>query len=183
MMPGALMVWHSSFDFPLLRCLQECPHHGRARAESPDIGAAGVPRAWDCIPELVWIPYGLVRVNRGVRPGKAQLEDRSGANVWGSYGSTWMRMCTCPSANPPRNYWGGDRKGANLYGTPWCGRRADRKTQMVLSGFHHDTWDYDFASPGVFDVIRNAARSPLSRSSKMGLLLFSDRVTGSQSTV
>jgi glucose dehydrogenase len=53
-----------------------------------------------------------------------------------------------PFGEPTTDFWGGDRKGANLNGTSLVAADAlTGKIKWYFQGVHHDTWDYDFASP------------------------------------
>jgi len=153
--------------------------------ESPSIGAAGDTRAWDVhTGKLVWEFHSVPRPGE---PGSETWDgeswkNRSGTNVWGFFTLDVERgIVYMPFGEPTTDYWGGDRKGANLYGTSLVAADAlTGKLKWYFQGVHHDTWDYDFASPPVlFDVTRNGRKVPaIAQLSKMGLLFIFDRVTG-----
>jgi quinoprotein glucose dehydrogenase len=153
--------------------------------ESPSVGAAGDTRAWDLhTGKLVWTFHSVPRPGE---PGSETWEpdswkNRSGTNVWGLFtldersGILYM-----PFGEPTTDYWGGDRKGANLYGTSLVAVDAlSGKMKWYFQAVHHDTWDYDLASPPVlFDVKRDGRTIPaVAQMTKMGLLFILDRATG-----
>ncbi len=153
--------------------------------ESPSVGAAGDTRAWDIhTGKLVWIFHSVPRPGE---PGSETWEpdswkNRSGTNVWGLFTLDERRgILYMPFGEPTTDYWGGDRKGANLYGTSLVAVDAlTGKMKWYFQAVHHDTWDYDLASPPVlFDVKRNGQTIPaVAQMTKMGLLFILDRVTG-----
>ncbi len=153
--------------------------------ESPSIGAAGDTRAWDVhTGKLVWTFHSVPRPGE---PGSETWEgdswkNRSGTNVWGFFTIDPDRgILYMPFGEPTTDYWGGDRKGANLYGT--CLVAVDvltGKVKWYFQAVHHDTWDYDLAAPPVLlEINRNGKRIPaVAQISKMGLLFLLNRVTG-----
>jgi len=153
--------------------------------ESPSIGAAGDTRAWDIhTGKLVWTFHSVPRPGE---PGSETWEpdswkNRSGTNVWGLFTIDEQRgILYMPFGEPTTDYWGGDRKGANLYGTSLVAVDVlTGKVKWYFQAVHHDTWDYDLASPPVLlDVKRNGQTIPaVAQMTKMGLLFILDRVTG-----
>ena len=153
--------------------------------ESPSIGASGDTRAWDIhTGKLVWTFHSVPRQGE---PGSETWEpdswkNRSGTNVWGMFTVDAERgILYMPFGEPTTDYWGGDRKGANLYGTSLVAVDAlTGKMKWYFQAVHHDTWDYDLASPPVlFDVKRNGQTIPaLAQLTKMGFLFILNRVTG-----
>ena len=153
--------------------------------ETPSIGSAGDTRAWDIhTGKLVWTFHSVPR------PGESGSEtwegdswkNRSGTNVWGFLTLDVERgIVYMPFGEPTTDFWGGDRTGANLYGTSLVAADAlTGRLKWYFQGVHHDTWDYDFASPPVlFDVTRNGRKIPaVAQLTKMGLLFILNRVTG-----
>ena len=134
--------------------------------EGPSVGAAGDTRAWDArTGKLVW------RFHAVPRPGevgadtweKDDWKNRSGTNVWGLFTiDTERGILYQPFGEPTTDYWGGDRKGANLFGTTLVAVDAlTGKLKWYFQVVHHDTWDYDLAAPPVlFDVTRNGKKIP-----------------------
>ncbi|PWU05073.1 MAG: pyrroloquinoline quinone-dependent dehydrogenase [Terriglobia bacterium] len=153
--------------------------------ESPSIGSAGDTRAWDVhTGKLVWTFHSVPR------PGEAGSEtwegdswkNRSGTNVWGFFTLDAERgILYMPFGEPTTDYWGGDRKGANLYGTSLVAVDAlTGSLKWYFQAVHHDTWDYDLAAPPVLlEITRNGRKIPaVAQLTKMGLLFFFNRVTG-----
>src|SRR5436190_25457 len=75
--------------------------------------------------------------------------DRTGANVWSIMSVDVERgLVFLPIGSAASDFYGGDRKGANLYANSIValdaatGKRIWHR-QLV----HHDIWDYDVASP------------------------------------
>ena len=153
--------------------------------ESPSLGSAGDTRAWDAhTGKLVWTFHSVPR------PGEPGSEtwtgndwtNRSGTNVWGLFTVDAERgILYMPIGEPTTDYWGGDRPGANLYGTSLVAVDASTgKLKWYFQGVHHDTWDYDFSAPPVlFDVNKDGSKIPaVAELTKNGLLFILNRVTG-----
>ena len=153
--------------------------------EGPSVGAAGDTRAWDAhTGKLIWQFHSVPR------PGevgadtweKDDWKNRSGTNVWGLFTIDAERgILYQPFGEPTTDYWGGDRKGANLFGTTLVA--VDALTGKRLWHYqivHHDTWDYDLAAPPVlFDVTRNGKKIPaVAELTKTGAVFILNRVTG-----
>jgi len=153
--------------------------------EGPSIGAAGDTRAWDAhTGKPVWTFHSVPR------PGESGSEtwkgddwkNRSGTNVWGlmtidaATGTLYM-----PFGEPTTDYWGGDRPGANLFGTALVAVDAlTGKLKWYFQAVHHDVWDYDLCAPPIlFDVKQKGKTIPaVGVLSKAGYLFILDRVTG-----
>jgi glucose dehydrogenase len=107
---------------------------------------------------------------------------RTGVNVWGQCAASEADgVLYCPTGSPSFDFYGGDRKGANLYANSVVA--LDGKTgklrwhrQLV----HHDLWDYDLpAKPILLEVMQNKKPVPaLVQVTKMGFVWFLDRRTG-----
>ncbi len=153
--------------------------------ETPSKGASGATRGWDVhTGKLLWEFHSIPEPGE---PGSETWQgddwkNRSGANVWGFFTVDAQRgIVYMPFGEPTTDYWGGDRPGANLYGTALVA--ADALTGKLLWYYqvvHHDTWDYDLASPPVlFDVTRNGTKIPaVAELTKTGYVFILDRVTG-----
>ena len=110
-------------------------------------------------------------------------KNRSGANVWGfqmtvdeQRGIVYM-----PFGAPTSTYYGGDRKGDNLFANSVVAIDAETgKYKWHFQPIHHDIWDYDLPpAPGLVDIVQNGKRIPaLAQTGKMGLMFILDRVTG-----
>jgi len=108
---------------------------------------------------------------------------RLGANAWPFYFTVDVArgVLYLPLASPiPGNY-GGDRKGANLYGNAVVA--VDLQTGAYKWHFqtiHHDLWDADPpAPPSLFDIVRNGRTTPaLALTTKSGYLYLLNRENG-----
>jgi quinoprotein glucose dehydrogenase len=105
-----------------------------------------------------------------------------GANNWGEQSIDEKRgIVYVPTASPKYNFYGGLRKGANLFGD--CLLALDARTGKRLWHFqtvHHDIWDLDNnAAPQLITIRRNGATiDAVAMASKTGYLYVFDRVTG-----
>jgi quinoprotein glucose dehydrogenase len=153
--------------------------------ETPSVGAAGDTRAWDVhTGKLVWTFHSIPR------PGETGSDtwegdawkNRSGANVWGFFTADTQRgILYMPFGEPTTDYWGGDRKGANLFGTSLVAVDAQTgKLKWYFQAVHHDTWDYDLSAPPVLiDVKRNGRTIPaVAQVTKMSFVYILNRLTG-----
>jgi quinoprotein glucose dehydrogenase len=110
-------------------------------------------------------------------------KNRSGTNVWGFYETVDEErgIVYLPVAAPSANYYGGDRKGANLFGNAVVAvDAATGKYKWHFQTIHHDLWDADPpAAPGLIDIVRNGQKIPaLAQVTKSGWMFILDRVTG-----
>jgi quinoprotein glucose dehydrogenase len=153
--------------------------------ETPSAGAAGDTRAWDVrTGKLVWTFHSIPR------PGETGSDtwegdawkNRSGANVWGFFTLDTQRgILYMPFGEPTTDYWGGDRKGANLFGTSLVAVDAQTgKRKWHFQAVHHDTWDYDLSAPPVlFDIKQGGRTIPaVAQVTKMSFVYILNRVTG-----
>ncbi len=153
--------------------------------ESPSLGYAGDTRAWDLrTGKLVWQFH---HVPRPGEPGHETWEgdswkNRSGVNTWGFISvDPELGLVYLPIGSPSYDFYGGDRRGANLYGNSIVALEAETgKYRWHFQAIRHDTWDFDFGSaPVLIDVRRNGQRIPaLAEASKQGLVYILDRRTG-----
>jgi quinoprotein glucose dehydrogenase len=108
---------------------------------------------------------------------------RLGANAWPFYFTVDVArgVLFLPLASPiPGNY-GGDRKGANLYGNSVVA--VDLQTGAYKWHFqtiHHDLWDADPpAPPSLFDIVRNGrTTAALALTTKSGYMYLLNRENG-----
>ncbi|RAK51973.1 pyrroloquinoline quinone-dependent dehydrogenase [Phenylobacterium soli] len=158
---------------------------GAANQEFPAHGAAGDVRAWDVrTGKLVWTFHSVAQPGE---PGHETWEGdswkgRSGTNVWGFMTVDAKRgIAYLPFGAPTWDRYGGDRKGANLYGTALVA--VDANTGKHLWHFqvvHHDIWDKDLeAPPALIDVkVKGKTVPAVALVSKSGLFFLFDRVSG-----
>ena len=158
---------------------------GAQLQEEPANGPSGDVRAWDIhTGKLVWTFHTVPRP--GERNHDAwqedQWADRSGANVWGFMTVDVQRgMLFVPLGTPTPDFYGGSRKGSNLYGSSLVALdAATGKLKWYFQTTHHDNWDYDLtAAPALIDVSRDGKKVPaVAQWTKQGLLFIFDRLTG-----
>jgi quinoprotein glucose dehydrogenase len=105
-----------------------------------------------------------------------------GVNAWGEISIDERRgIAYVPLGSPTHDMYGGDRKGANLFGNSLVA--LDARTGKRLWHFqtvHHDLWDYDLTTAPKLLTVRHNGK-PLdivAQPTKFGLLYVFDRVTG-----
>lgn len=153
--------------------------------ESPSLGPSGAVRAFDVrTGKLVW------RFDTVPGPGQAGHEtwegdswkDRSGTNVWGNISVDPERgMVILPVSSPSYDFYGGDRKGRNLFGSTLVAlEAATGKLIWYYQIIHHDIWDYDLPSQPSLVTVRRDGRDVLAVAevTKSGFLFLFDRLTG-----
>jgi len=105
-----------------------------------------------------------------------------GANVWGEMSLDQKRgILYAPTASAKYNFYGVDRRGANLFGD--CLLALDARTGKLLWHFqmvHHDIWDYDDATaPKLLTVMHDGKQvDVVAQVSKQGFVYVFDRVSG-----
>jgi quinoprotein glucose dehydrogenase len=105
-----------------------------------------------------------------------------GVNTWGEISIDERRgIAYFPLGSPTHDMFGGDRKGANLFGNSLLA--LDARTGKRLWHFqavHHDLWDYDLTTaPKLLTVRRNGKPVDIvAQATKFGLLYVFDRVNG-----
>jgi len=104
------------------------------------------------------------------------------ANVWSMMsGDDELNQVYLPTTTPNSDYWGGFRKGDNLFAESIVAVNADTgKRVWHFQAVHHGVWDYDFpCAPTLVDVTVGGRRvKALAAASKQGFLYVFDRVTG-----
>jgi glucose dehydrogenase len=158
---------------------------GPSTPEGPGRGPSGDPRAYDLrTGKLVW------RFHLVPQPGEPGNEtwgpdgwkDRSGPSLWSMITvDTEHGLVFLPTGNPADSFYGGDRKGSDLYAN--CVVALDASTgklRWYYQVVHHDIFDYDVpAPPALIEVTRNGKKIPaVAQITKMGLLFILDRLTG-----
>ena len=153
--------------------------------EGPGLGPSGDVRAWDARSgKLVW------RFHTVPQPGEPGHEtwegdswkDRTGANAWSIMTVDTARgIVFLPIGSPAYDFYGGDRKGQNLFGN--CLVALDARTGKLLWYYqfvHHDVWDYDPPAPPALITVRRRGREipAVVEVTKMGLVFILDRLTG-----
>jgi len=153
--------------------------------EGPSVGSAGDTRAWDVhTGKLLWTFHSVPRLGEtGHDTWRGDdWKNRSGTNVWGLFTIDSERgILYMPFGEPTTDYWGGDRPGANLFGTSLVAVDAlTGKLKWHFQVVHHDTWDYDLCAPPVlFDVVQMGRKIPaVGQLTKTGYVYILNRVTG-----
>jgi len=108
---------------------------------------------------------------------------RAGANAWPFYFTLDEQrgLLYLPLASPIPGGYGGDRKGANLYGNSVVAVDALTGTyKWHFQTIHHDLWDADPpAPPGLFDLVRSGRRIPaMALTTKSGYMYILNRENG-----
>jgi quinoprotein glucose dehydrogenase len=148
-------------------------------------GPAGSIRAWrQSDGKLIWtfhtVPQDDDAAAKTWAPGSRV--NRTGVNVWGRCAADEAaRVVFCPTGSASYDFYGGDRKGANLYANSVLA--LDARTGRLLwhkQLVHHDIWDYDLpAQPVLLDVKQDGRIVPaLAQVTKMGFVWFLHRRTG-----
>ena len=105
-----------------------------------------------------------------------------GANVWGEMSLDEKRgILYAPTASPKYNFYGVNRKGADLFGD--CLLALDARTGKRLWHFqmvHHDIWDYDGATAPKLLTVRHNGKPVdiVAQPGKQGFVWVFNRVTG-----
>jgi glucose dehydrogenase len=151
----------------------------------PSLGLYGDVRGWDArTGKLLW---SFHTVPRAGEPGVESWEpdswrNRSGANAW-----TYMTvdhdrgLVFAATGSPTSDFYGGDRKGRNLYANSLIALDANSGALKWFQQLvHHDIWDWDLpAAPTLIEVIRGGRTIPaVAQMTKMSTLFMFDRVTG-----
>jgi quinoprotein glucose dehydrogenase len=153
--------------------------------ESPGHGPRGDVRAWDVRSGRLGWTFHTVPL-----PGESGHEtwqggswrDRTGANAWSMITVDVPRgVVFIAIGSPAYDFYGGDRKGANLFGD--CLVALDARTGKPIWHYqfvHHDIWDYDPpAAPALVTVHRSGQEIPaVVQVTKMGLVFILDRRNG-----
>jgi quinoprotein glucose dehydrogenase len=145
----------------------------------------GLIRAFDVrTGKLVWVFHTIPH------PGEYGYETWP-KDAWKTVGGVqdWSEMTLdekrgivyVPLASPTYDFYGGNRKGANLFGN--CLLALDARTGKRLWHFqfvHHDLWDYDAPAAPKLLTVRHKGKTidAIAQPTKMGFLFVFNRVTG-----
>ncbi len=149
--------------------------------ESPGLGPSGDVRAFDVRDgKLAW------RFHTVPQPGEPGHEtwegdgwkNRTGVNTWSIMTvDTERGLLFLPIGSPSYDFYGGDRKGQNLYGDSLVAlHAATGEIAWHYQFVHHDVWDYDPPAPPALITVRG--KPAVVEVTKMGLVFILDRITG-----
>jgi quinoprotein glucose dehydrogenase len=157
------------------------------------------------VPDRVQLPDPVGQVQAfNARTGKRawvfsvipQSERDPGAKTWedeswktNGHGNVWAPMTLdeprgllyLPTTTPSSDYYGGDRRGANLFAESIvCLDAATGKMKWYFQEVHHGLWDYDNpAPPNLVTITVNRRRiDAVAQVTKQGFTYVLDRVTG-----
>ncbi|MPZ19289.1 MAG: PQQ-binding-like beta-propeller repeat protein [Luteitalea sp.] len=142
-------------------------------------------RAYDVVSgTLVWSFHTVPRPGElGYDTYPKEAHEYVGANnAWGDISLDEARgIVYVPTGSPTYDFYGGDRKGSNLFGN--CLLALDARTGKRLWHYqviHHDLWDYDnTAAPQLVTVTHEGQEvDVVAMAGKTGFLYVFDRVTG-----
>lgn len=157
-----------------------------SRVDEAPPSAPGHIRAYDVVTgKLQWIFHTIPH------PGEAGYEtweDKDawkyigGGNVWSGFSLDETRgILFAPTGSAAYDFYGGKRKGANLYAN--CLLALDAATGKRIWHFqfmHHDLWDKDLpAPPALITVTRNGKKiDAVAQTTKNGMIYMFERETG-----
>jgi len=153
--------------------------------ENPSKGPSGVVRAFDVRSgKLVWtfctIPAAGEAGSETWEPGSSV--DRTGANVWSIISiDVDNGLAFLPVGSASYDFYGGDRKGTNLYANSLVAlEAATGKVRWHFQTVHHDIWDYDLAAQPILTTVQsNGSPVPaVVQVTKTGLVFVLNRLTG-----
>jgi quinoprotein glucose dehydrogenase len=147
---------------------------------------SGVVRAFDARTGALrwnWNPIPRERTDPAWRTWKGGSASRTGAaNVWSVISVDAERgLVFLPTSCPSPDFYGGERRGDNLYSDSVVALRASTgRLVWYFQAVHHDIWDYDVpAQPVLVNVRRRGREIPaVAVATKMGHVFLLDRETG-----
>src|SRR5690606_20697046 len=104
-----------------------------------------------------------------------------GANSWAGMALDTQRgIVYVPTGSPAFDFYGGNRKGQNLYGN--CLLALDAATGKRIWHYqlvHHDLWDYDLPAPPNLLTVEHKGKKvdAVAQVTKMGMVFLFDRET------
>ncbi|HZN91826.1 MAG TPA: pyrroloquinoline quinone-dependent dehydrogenase [Myxococcales bacterium] len=160
---------------------------GSAVADNNNIDApSGEVRAFDArTGALRWTWDAVVQdpADPGYATWIGPSAHRTGAaNAWSIIAADPERdLVFIPTSSPSVDYFGGARRGQNLYANSIVALRASTGARVWhFQTVHHDLWDYDNASPPALVSLRAGERlvPAVLQATKTGQLFALDRETG-----
>jgi quinoprotein glucose dehydrogenase len=153
---------------------------GSLAADGEPQGPSGDVRAFDArTGKLIW-RFGVIADDDSWEPGSRT--ERGGVNMWSIPTVDPERgMVFLPLTSPSTDLYGGDRKGANLYGDSLVALdAATGKRLWHFQTIHHNIWDYDLPAQPVLATVRRDGQDVLAvvQITKTGFTFVLDRMTG-----
>ncbi len=158
---------------------------GSLTADGEPQGPKGDVRAFDVhTGKQMWIFHTVAQ--KGEFGGDTwegdSAKDRAAVNPWSILSVDVKRgILFLPLTSPATDYYGGDRKGAGLFGDSLVALdAATGKRLWHFQTVHHDLWDYDLpAQPNLVEVKRDGRLVPaVAQVTKTGFTFVFDRLTG-----
>ena len=158
---------------------------GSLTADGTPQGPSGDVRGYDArTGKLIWTFHVVPRPGEFGNDTWEQdsWKDRGAINAWSILTVDAERgIVFLPLTSPSTDYYGGDRKGAGLFGD--CLVALDALTGKRLWHFqtvHHNLWDYDIpAAPNLVTVTRDGQPvAAVAQVTKTGFTFVFDRVSG-----
>ena len=153
--------------------------------ENPGKGPSGMVRAFDVRSgKLVWTFRTIPAAGEpGFETWQAGgSEDRTGANVWSIISiDVDNGLVFLPVGSAAYDFYGGDRKGKNLYANSLVAlEAATGKIRWHFQAVHHDIWDYDLAAQPILATVQRqgGAVPAVVQLTKTGLVFVLNRLTG-----
>lgn len=146
----------------------------------------GVVRAYDARTGRLrwsWDPIPKDAKDPARRTWAGESAERTGAaNAWSIISvDARLGLVYVPTSSPSPDFYGGERKGDNLYANSVVAlRAASGEVAWHFQVVHHDLWDYDVAAqPMLIDIKRGGQSVPaVAIGTKMGMIFVLDRRTG-----
>lgn len=112
---------------------------------------------------------------------KQSYQQVGGTNAWAGMSLDEQRgLVFIPLGSPAFDFYGGNRKGENLFGNCLLALDAatgQRKWHYQL--VHHDLWDYDLPAPPTLVTLNSGPdKEAVAQVTKMGMVFLFNRVTG-----
>jgi len=158
---------------------------GSVVSEGPGPAAPGHIRAYDVrTGKIRWIFHTIPHPGEfgyDTWPSDA-WKRRGGANAWsGITVDERRKLVFLPTGSASFDFWGGNRKGANLFANCVLALKADTGERVWhYQVVHHDLWDRDLpAAPNLVTVTRNGRQiDAVAQITKSGHVFVLDRETG-----
>jgi quinoprotein glucose dehydrogenase len=146
----------------------------------------GVVRAYDARSGKLawsWDPIPKSDADPARKTWQGDSNTRTGAaNAWGVISADPERgLIFVPTSSPSPDFYGGERKGSNMYANSVVAlRAATGKVVWYFQVVHHDLWDYDVPAQPVLSTVKRSGKNiaAVLVATKMGNLFVLDRQTG-----